>query len=64
MKEQMERLRRNFNWGAFLSIFLMMTGACLLIIALVASLINASWVPLLLLIPGVMSFAVAAGVTM
>lgn len=64
MKEQMERLMRNFDWGAFLSIFLLMTGACLLVIAMVASLVNASWVPLLLLIPGVMSFAVAAGVAL
>lgn len=64
MKEWQKELIRRFNWIEFFGIGLMMAGGSLMIIALVASLINASWTPLILLIPGILCFAISAGVTM
>lgn len=64
MKEWLKELKRNFEWRACLGVGLLMAGVCLLLIALIASLINASWEPILLLIPGILCIAVSAGVTM
>lgn len=64
MKERLKELLRSFAWEAFIGVGLLMAGASLLVIALVASLINASWTQLLLLIPGILCIAISAGVTM
>lgn len=64
MKELLKELLRNFEWSAFIGAGLLMAGVSLLIIALVASLFNARWTPLLLLIPAILCIAIAAGVTM
>ena len=64
MKERMKKLMWNFEWRAFIGVGLLMAGGSLLVITLVASLINASWTPLLLLIPGILCIAISAGVTM
>ena len=64
MKEWLKKLMWNFEWRAFIGVGLLLSGASLLVIALVASLINASWTPLLLLIPGILCIAISAGVTM
>lgn len=62
MKEWLKELLRYFDWDIFIGISLLMAGGSLLVIALVASLINASWTPLLMLIPGILCVAISAGV--
>ncbi len=64
MKEQAHRIFRNFDLGAFLSVAMLMTGAALFVLSILASLVQSAWTPLWLLVPAILSFATAAGVTL
>ena len=64
MKEQVKRLIRNFDLGAALSVGFLMTGAVLIVTGVVVSLMRKDLSGLLLMIPGIMSFATAAGLAL
>lgn len=64
MKEQINRLFRNFDVGAFLSVTLMLTGSVLVLISVVASLLCKAWAPMWLMVPAILSLATAAGMAL
>ena len=64
MKEQIKRLIRNFDLGAFLSVGFILTGAVLIVTGVVVSLMRKDLSGLLVLIPGILSMATAAGLAL